>query len=117
MAYVKSVMRNNNAKTENLFVYGTLRKPEIQKEAFGRTASPRPAVLRGYRRSRRFLHGEEYPIIVSDPESSVMGLVISVTPRELRLLDRYEDPLYRRESVRIRSGLNLKAWAYMYRNE
>lgn len=94
---------------EKLFVYGTLKQPEIQQEAIGRVAGGTPDVLAGYRKSEILIDGEDYPIIVSDQQGSVDGLVFEVSPEELITLDEYEDH-YKRIKVLLKSGT--ATWVY-----
>lgn len=51
-----------------------------------------------------------FPDIVADSESSVDGLLVHVTSRELAIMDRYEDTDYIRFQVILTSGR--KAWVY-----
>lgn len=95
---------------ELLFVYGTLRYPKIQKEAFGRSEKGVPNVLKGYEKSKVMIDNEPYPIIKPHKGTSVHGLVLSVTQSELKLLDKYESDIYTRKKVVLTSGK--RAWVY-----
>ncbi len=101
-------MANNK---ENLFVYGTLRDREIQKSVFGRIAVLKPTVLEGYSKSEIVVDGMTYPALIPDKNNFVEGFVMSVTPKELELIDEYETNAYRRVMVFLRS--KQKAWVYI----
>lgn len=95
---------------ESLFVYGTLRDPKIQKQAMGRAVKGVPGVLVGFKKTRVKIGGEFYPIIKRSPGSSVKGLVLLLTGKELKLLDDWESENYERKRIRLRSGKT--AWVY-----
>lgn len=97
---------------ELLFVYGTLLEPEIQKEAFGRSVAGEPDVLSGYEKKEILIGGEPYPIIVPKVGASVAGQVLVITPQEFKLVDDYEDRIYKRIKVKFKSGK--EAWVYAY---
>ena len=93
-----------------LFVYGTLTYPKIQKKVLGKTIQGVPDVLEGYANSTIVIFGNSYPDIVKAPLDSVEGLVITVTSRELELIDKYETDWYNRIEVVLKSGK--KVWVY-----
>lgn len=97
---------------ENLFVYGTLKDPNVRKEVIGRVVEGHQDTLKGYKKSEIKIHDKVYPIVVpcSDPGSSVKGLVFPVTPDELKLVDKYETDAYQRQKVVLRSRKS--AWVY-----
>lgn len=95
---------------EPLFVYGTLLKPSVQKMVFGRTTSGRPDKLAGYKKHRIQLGRNVYPIIKPAADGTVDGLVLTVTPTELKVIDRYEGRAYQRQKVTLVSGQ--RAWVY-----
>ena len=107
-------MGNKKLKIEKLFVYGTLRHPRFQKEAFGRSIVGEPAVAKDYKRSSRLVRKEPYPVIIRHSGGRVRGSVLSVTPLELARADRYEDPMYTRRKVTLAGGVSV--WAYVYEN-
>lgn len=94
-----------------LFVYGTLRDPEVQLSVVGRTVQGEPDVLAGYRVSSLGLGGREYLAAVPSPEGSIAGLALSVSAAELARIDRYETAAYARTRVRLESGR--AAWVYV----
>lgn len=95
---------------EHLFVYGTLREGPVQKMVIGRTVSGQPDRLAGYKKDQIELATGIYAIIRRKAGGSVAGLVISVTPAELKLIDDYEGSAYRRVKVELVSGQ--RAWVY-----
>jgi gamma-glutamylcyclotransferase (GGCT)/AIG2-like uncharacterized protein YtfP len=95
---------------EQLFVYGTLQDPAVQRAVFGRVVEGKPDSLGGYTKSHITLDGTVYPIIRPDLQVSVEGLLIEVTPYELTLIDRYEGDEYQRVPVTLNSGQ--AAWVY-----
>jgi gamma-glutamylcyclotransferase (GGCT)/AIG2-like uncharacterized protein YtfP len=96
--------------TEQLFVYGTLLEPAIQKRVFGRITSGQPDKLAGYKKDCVWLAGNEYPIIRPKAGGIIEGAVLSVTLAELALIDQYEGDAYQRHKVRLVSGQ--QAWVY-----
>lgn len=99
---------------EQLFVYGTLKKPDTQKEVIGRIAKGLPDTLEGYKKSKIKIDDVLYPIIVPDLNSSIEGLVLSITEEELKTIDEYETDAYKRKKVILKSGKS--AWAYVKNN-
>lgn len=95
---------------ELLFVYGTLKDSEVQKEVIGRTVKAIPDILEGYKKSKVKINGNTYPILVPDSNNSIEGLVISLAPKELKLIDEYETKAYKRKKVILKSGK--RAWVY-----
>jgi gamma-glutamylcyclotransferase (GGCT)/AIG2-like uncharacterized protein YtfP len=94
-----------------VFVYGTLKKPKIQKEVFGRTTIGVRDFLRGFTRSSICLGDSKYPIIIPKNNHKVFGLIIRVTQKELKKIDRYETDAYKRKLVVLGSGVS--AWVYV----
>jgi gamma-glutamylcyclotransferase (GGCT)/AIG2-like uncharacterized protein YtfP len=91
---------------EILFVYGTLKDPEIQQHLVGRTIPGTPDRLRGYR-SHNLLN---YPTALPDSAGWVHGLVLSITPQEMMRFDEYEGMAYERVRICLDSGT--EAWMY-----
>lgn len=83
-----------------LFVYGSLLSPRIVRAVLGRAPRPLRATLQGYRRVS--LRAQAYPGLLPDSTATTRGAVLCVDARELRVLDRYEGELYRRERVVVR---------------
>ncbi|MDR7416513.1 MAG: gamma-glutamylcyclotransferase family protein [Armatimonadota bacterium] len=86
-----------------LFVYGTLRDPELVRQLTGRTFPTEPASLPGWRLLPPGRSRSGYPEIVPDLGGCVSGLVLhDVDPVSLRRLDAYEEGYVRRR-VRVRT--------------
>ncbi len=106
-----------------LFSYGTLQKPKVQLESFGRLLEGHPDELVGYTLGQLEITNEAvlatseqlfHPIAIpADQDQSIQGMVFEVTESELQSADQYEVEDYQRVSVILRSGK--KAWAYVQR--
>jgi gamma-glutamylcyclotransferase (GGCT)/AIG2-like uncharacterized protein YtfP len=96
--------------SERLFVYGTLKDPKIQALVFGRVTPGKLDTLAGYRKASIRLGRRVFPIIKPEAGNSVEGMVITVSPAELKQIDRYEGQAYRRQQVTLGSGR--RAWVY-----
>lgn len=107
--------------TEALFVYGTLRLPQVQRDVIGRLVPGQPAQLTGWRLAEQViddqsvvgLSGEAvHPIAVAshDPLDVIEGWRLDLTPAELQRVDDYEVDAYRRVPVRLVGGG--AAWFY-----
>lgn len=87
----------------NLFVYGTLRDPQLVQRLVGRTFPTVPAELEGWRVLPPHASRSGYPEIVPDPASRVEGLLLlGVDPDAVQRLDHYEEG-YVRCRVRVRT--------------
>ncbi|GAB4519978.1 MAG: hypothetical protein OHK0046_29640 [Anaerolineae bacterium] len=95
---------------EKLFVYGTLRIPEVQQRVFGRETSGTPDRLPGYRVVFKDFATGSYPMAIPDEAYAVEGEVLEVNDTELRLIDIYETSAYARIRVMLDSGT--EAWVY-----
>lgn len=103
---------------ENLFAYGTLMSDEIFEVVTGAGLVGVPGILKGFRRWS--VKGERYPAIVADDAGLVNGVVYRNLPEPVwSKLDRYEGPLYRRQTVTVRTadGTALTAAAYVWKRE
>lgn len=106
-----------------LFSYGTLQKPKVQLESFGRLLEGHPDELLGYTLGQLEITNEAvlttseqlfHPIALpAHQDQSIQGMVFEVTEAELQSADQYEVEDYQRVSVILRSGK--KAWAYVQR--
>lgn len=103
-------MSEQTEQTEQLFIYGTLTEPVIQKAVTGREISGEPDKLSGYKKIERNMGDGIYPIIIKDAGSVVEGMVVAVSEEELNLIDRYETEAYRRVRVTLESGK--ETWVY-----
>ena len=100
---------------ELLFVYGTLKNHSIQKAVFGRAIPKDPDILEGYKRSGFRVGNLICPVIVPDDSSFISGLVLSITSKELDLIDKYETDVYKRIRVHLKSGKS--TWVYVENRE
>jgi gamma-glutamylcyclotransferase (GGCT)/AIG2-like uncharacterized protein YtfP len=83
---------------ELLFVYGTLRDPDLRSAVLGRRIGA-TAALAARAPGFATVHypGRVYPALVRVPGSAADGLVLTdLTPFEIDLLDAYEGEEYRR---------------------
>lgn len=94
---------------ETLFIYGTLKSPQVQEELLGRKLTQTPAILKGFKRSKIKLD-KFYPIIIRRKEKSIRGQIIKVTKEELKIIDKYETHAYTRRKVILKN--EVEAWAY-----
>jgi hypothetical protein len=105
-----------------LFSYGTLRDPAVQRATFGRELQGHPDVLVGY--AVRWLDiadaavvatsgAARHPIVVAtnDPADGVPGQVFELTAAELAAADDYEVDDYTRVLAPLKSGS--AAWVYV----
>lgn len=108
-----------------LFSYGTLQKPKVQLESFGRLLEGHPDTLMGYRIQQFEITDEAvlatseqlfHPIAVPANHSadSIDGMVFEITQAELERADAYEVDAYERVLVTLLSGKN--AWVYIQRS-
>ena len=98
---------------ENLFVYGLLKKPEIQKKVIGRIAESSEDSLKGYKKSQINIEREIFPILINskNPYDFVFGFVIEVSEDELKKIDKFETDVYKRKNVVLSSGK--ESWVYV----
>ena len=106
----------------NLFSYGTLQTPPVQREHFGRELEGSPDALPGHRQDWVTITDsaviavsgtDRHPIVrrTGDPADTTAGTVLEVTTEELAAADVYEVDDYRRALVRLESGVD--AWVYL----
>jgi hypothetical protein len=97
---------------EALFVYGTLLDPEVQRALFDRDIPGDPAILEGWAVYRSRTDG--FLFIKPSGSDRASGLVLLLSPDELRIADAWEDvPLYQRERVTVAAG---DVWTYTRRD-
>jgi gamma-glutamylcyclotransferase (GGCT)/AIG2-like uncharacterized protein YtfP len=96
-----------------LFVYGTLRDPELLAGVLGRQTRAVEAVAPGF--AAVHYPGRIYPALVRRPGSAAPGLVLTdLTPFEWDLLDAFEGAEYRRDMIAVMIGQELhEAFAYL----
>ncbi len=91
------------AKTQTLFVYGTLMHPPVFEKVTGnKPGEMRKARLPGFQRSR--LEGVTFPGIVPSTGHSTDGLLVAVDGDALSLLDAFEGSWYDRAPVVVEAG-------------
>ncbi|GAA3953931.1 hypothetical protein GCM10023085_40580 [Actinomadura viridis] len=104
--------QDSEDRQDGLFVYGTLRFPEILEILLGRVPGLAPASARGWR--VRALPGVVYPGMVADPGGIADGILISgLTDAEHRLLDAFEGDPYGTAVLSLEGGAGL-ARAYVW---
>jgi gamma-glutamylcyclotransferase (GGCT)/AIG2-like uncharacterized protein YtfP len=93
-----------------IFSYGTLQFDAVMEAVVGRCFEAVPARLYGY--ERRVVSGQNYPAIVRNEEKFTEGTLFGgLDPETLVRLDLFEGSLYRRDWVRLETGVG--AWAYV----
>ncbi len=108
----------------NLFSYGSLRRPEVQRELFGRVPDGSDDVLPGYTVDYREIDDERvahvvgttvHPIVraTGSMVDKVLGRVLRITEPELEAADELESLGYTRRGVVLASGT--RAWVYVAR--
>ncbi|WP_218025283.1 gamma-glutamylcyclotransferase family protein [Nocardia jejuensis] len=97
-----------------LFVYGTLRFPEVLNELIGRTPELEPAQLPGRRAAA--LPGRVYPGLVIATGAVAQGFLLhGLTSAEWEILDAFEDDEYDLQPVCVHAGeRELYAWTYTW---
>lgn len=87
-----------------VFGFATLTNPLVRLVVLGRAAPAEPATLRGWDRNRRDLRATQ--------DFMLQGVVFTVTPQEMKRLDRYERTgrKYRRDLMTLEDGET--AWVY-----
>ena len=102
----------------SLFAYGTLEIPEVMAAVTGQSFFSVGATAHGF--VRYVLTGKIYPGMISESGASTQGRVyLNVNEQALTLLDEFEDDVYVRKLIDIRtfSGQCLKAFAYLLPEE
>ncbi len=97
--------------TEGLFVYGTLKLPDVQREIIGREVELLADTLKGYTAEPVVIDGTEYRTLVPHEDAEIGGAIISVTKDELERIDDYEPDEYKRTCITATSGKT--AWFYI----
>ncbi len=107
-----------------LFSYGTLQKPKVQLESFGRLLEGHADQLTGFYLGQLEIKDEAvlasseqlfHPIAVysGNPGDIIDGVVFDITDTELQKADLYEVDDYQRVLVTLLSGK--QAWVYVQR--
>jgi gamma-glutamylcyclotransferase (GGCT)/AIG2-like uncharacterized protein YtfP len=111
---------------ELLFSYGTLRLEDVQRATFGRSLNGHQDALVGYRLMSVQIQDQAFIVKNGDgPQNNleytgnnsdvVEGTVLEITKEELELADTYEPAEYKRNLVRLKSGV--RAWVYLTNSE
>ncbi len=97
---------------EQLFVYGTLKDPQIRYAVIGKHIHAVKDFIKGFVLDEITIEGASYPIIVKTSKDSdeVYGEVIQVDKPDLQKLDLYEGDEYRRIIIETMSCG--PAWVY-----
>ncbi len=112
----------DDARTEHLFSYGTLQLEAVQLATFGRKLDGQRDHVPGYSLSQLEIRDAavvatkgqtNHPVVAytGRPEDRVEGMVFAITPAELAHADAYEVDDYRRDRVKLASGMD--AWVYV----
>src|SRR5687767_3983039 len=94
-----------------LFVYGSLRDPEVQSKIIGRLVHGTSDILLNYRKSTVTIRNIVYPILVPEPNGIIEGEILKLSKDELSKIDVYETNAYRRVKMKLKSGT--ETWVYM----
>lgn len=97
---------------EEVFVYWTLMREEVQEKNIWRRVEWVRDSLFWYKKVTIWINWNIYPIIVIDTNSidSIKWIVISVSKEELIKLDKYETSAYIRKKITLSSWKIV--WAY-----
>ncbi|CAM5251168.1 hypothetical protein SSPIM334S_04813 [Streptomyces spiroverticillatus] len=99
-------------RPDTLFVYGTLRFPEVLHAVLGRVPSGTPAEAAGWRAAA--IRHRAYPGLVPSPGSVTRGLLLAdLTPAEWQLLDEYEGAEYDLRRIPLEGGTPY-GWTYVW---
>ena len=99
-----------DAMDHQLFAYGTLLNPGVQRAVIGREVSGGGARLPGFRKTTIEDGDEVFPNLIPDPDEHVDGQILDLSDEELARIDRYEGDLYARHRVTVSDGLEV--WVY-----
>ena len=96
----------------DLFVYGTLRFPEVLDALLGRVPELSPARAEGWRAAA--LPGRVYPGLGAAPGTADGLLVGGLGAAELALLHAYEDTEYEVVEIRLTDGRPALAYRWLH---
>jgi gamma-glutamylcyclotransferase (GGCT)/AIG2-like uncharacterized protein YtfP len=110
------------SETVNLFVYGSLRQPEVQWALFGREIKAGPDTLSGFALAMVTIEdpdvvaksGSAQHLILDrtdNPADRVDGQVLRLSAAELAAADAYETGDYARFAVPLESGIEAFVYA------
>ena len=98
----------------NLFTYGTLEIPEVMQAVTGCTFVSIEATAHGF--ARFLLQGRIYPGMIPNSKEATCGrLYFDVDLNALKVLDEFEDEVYRRQliSLQTQDGKSFEAFSYV----
>ncbi|MES1227129.1 MAG: gamma-glutamylcyclotransferase family protein [Armatimonadota bacterium] len=108
------------ATGERLFVYGTLRQPEVQRAVFGRPVEGVEATLFGWKIDTITISDERVLALSGTNIHRVLrpggatdrvdGMILTLTQTELQAADEYETNDYKR----MKAGLGAGGYAWVY---
>ncbi|HET6636159.1 MAG TPA: gamma-glutamylcyclotransferase family protein [Streptomyces sp.] len=99
---------------EPLFVYGTLRFPQVLQALLGRVPDSRAGTAAGWRTAA--LAGRVYPGLVPAADATAEGLLLTgVSPGERERLDEFEGAAYALRPLPMTDGGY--AWAYVWQGD
>lgn len=93
----------------NLFVYGSLRCPEVLDVLLGRVPTLTPANVVGWRPAR--LRNRIYPALIPARGTTTGAVISGLSRNEWRILNSFEDEIYDLEELRLTDARF--AWAYV----
>jgi gamma-glutamylcyclotransferase (GGCT)/AIG2-like uncharacterized protein YtfP len=96
---------------ELLFVYGSLKKAEVQKKLLGIELAGQKDILKRWKKTTILVKGQGLTILVPDDKSVVFGEVVSVDSDDWEKIDDFQTMVYRRIRTRLESGK--EAWVYV----
>lgn len=101
--------------SELLFIYGTSLDRGVQEKVFGRYQEGTDDILEHHKRIPAFVEGQQYFTVIPHKDMEVRGKVLSLTEQELKKIDMYEEPEYKRKRILLKSGT--EAWIYTCDNK
>jgi gamma-glutamylcyclotransferase (GGCT)/AIG2-like uncharacterized protein YtfP len=95
-----------------VFAYGTLLDAKVRNDILGYSTSICNSKIQGFHMKKIRLGGRIYPILVEDHGSEIWieGGYFKINPKDLKRLDDYESPAYRRKLVKTAEGVPV--WIY-----
>jgi len=97
-----------------VFTYGTLEIPAVMEAVTGKSFPSIEATVENF--ARYVIKGKSYPGMTPAPGQATAGrLYYEVDPGSLALLDRFEDKVYVRQLIPVKTGKgeSLEAYAYI----